>query len=79
MALKIPEDEIDLCRELMKPAWVAVGLANDIFSWPKERDAGKRFVGVWEGFRKDLKSEDTSFLKERSDLSKCLESLIDLS
>lgn len=42
MALKIPEDEIDLCRELMKPAWVAVGLANDVFSWPKERDAGKR-------------------------------------
>lgn len=33
---------MDLCRELMAPAWIAVGLQNDLWSWPKERDAAEK-------------------------------------
>lgn len=39
MGLNIPEHELELCQELMSHAWIAVGLQNDIWSWPKERDA----------------------------------------
>lgn len=42
MALHIPDHEMDACHKLMEPAWIAVGLANDVFSWPKERDASQR-------------------------------------
>lgn len=41
LGLRIPEHELDLCRELMANAWIAVGLQNDLWSWPKERDAAK--------------------------------------
>ncbi|KAJ4387227.1 hypothetical protein N0V93_007816 [Gnomoniopsis smithogilvyi] len=41
LGLNIPDHELDLCRELMANAWVAVGLQNDIWSWPKELDAAK--------------------------------------
>ncbi|KAG6353554.1 hypothetical protein INS49_005516 [Diaporthe citri] len=41
LGLHIPDHELDLCRELMSHAWIAVGLQNDIWSWPKERDAAK--------------------------------------
>lgn len=41
MGLHIPEEEIETCRTLMEPAWIAVGLANDVFSWPKERDVSR--------------------------------------
>nr|A2PZA5.1 RecName: Full=Fusicoccadiene synthase; Short=FS; AltName: Full=Fusicoccin A biosynthetic gene clusters protein 1; AltName: Full=PaDC4:GGS; Includes: RecName: Full=Fusicocca-2,10(14)-diene synthase; AltName: Full=Diterpene cyclase 4; Short=DC 4; Includes: RecName: Full=Geranylgeranyl diphosphate synthase; Short=GGDP synthase; Short=GGS [Diaporthe amygdali]BAF45924.1 fusicoccadiene synthase [Diaporthe amygdali]BAF45925.1 fusicoccadiene synthase [Diaporthe amygdali] len=39
LGLHIPDHELELCRELMANAWIAVGLQNDIWSWPKERDA----------------------------------------
>ncbi|KAI9891309.1 MAG: hypothetical protein M1814_002822 [Vezdaea aestivalis] len=39
MAITIPEDEIDLCRRLMRPAWVTAGLTNDLYSWEKEYEA----------------------------------------
>ncbi|KAI6515898.1 hypothetical protein MCOR05_011786 [Pyricularia oryzae] len=42
LGLCIPESEMDLCRELMAPAWIAVGLQNDLWSWPKERDAAEK-------------------------------------
>ncbi|EME87121.1 uncharacterized protein MYCFIDRAFT_132843 [Pseudocercospora fijiensis CIRAD86] len=42
MALHIPDHEMEACHRLMEPAWVAVGLANDVFSWPKERDANQK-------------------------------------
>lgn len=42
LGLHIPDHEIDLCRELMANAWIAVGLQNDLWSWPKERDAAKQ-------------------------------------
>lgn len=39
LGLHIPDHELNLCRELMSHAWIAVGLQNDIWSWPKEQDA----------------------------------------
>lgn len=42
MAITIPEEEMDLSRRLMRPAWVALGLQNDIFSWQKEYDTAIR-------------------------------------
>lgn len=42
LGLHIPEHELQLCRELMANAWIAVGLQNDLWSWPKERDAAKQ-------------------------------------
>lgn len=53
MAITIPSHEMEICDELMMPAWAALSLQNDIFSWEKERDAatlhGKQEVvnGVW--------------------------------
>ena len=42
MAITIPEEEMDTCRELMRYAWMAVGLTNDLFSWQKEYEASRR-------------------------------------
>lgn len=42
MGLSIPDHEMEKCHDLMAPAWIAVALANDIFSWPKEADAATR-------------------------------------
>ena len=36
MAITIPEHEMSLCRKLTQPAWAAIGLSNDLFSWEKE-------------------------------------------
>lgn len=42
MNLDIREHEMDLLKQLGGPAWAAVGLTNDIFSWDKERDAAAK-------------------------------------
>ncbi|KAG8158274.1 hypothetical protein KVR01_012035 [Diaporthe batatas] len=42
LGLQIPDHELELCRELMANAWISVGLQNDLWSWPKERDAAKQ-------------------------------------
>ena len=42
MAITIPPYEIQVCEKLLMPAWIAAALQNDIFSWPKERDAAQR-------------------------------------
>lgn len=42
MGLHIPEHETETCRRLMADAWIAVGLQNDLWSWPKERDEAAR-------------------------------------
>lgn len=39
MAITIPEEEMDLCRRVMRPAWIVAGLTNDLFSWQKEYEA----------------------------------------
>lgn len=33
---------MELCRKLTAPSWIAVGLQNDLWSWPKERDAAEQ-------------------------------------
>lgn len=38
MDLAIPDHEMDLCKKLGYPAWAAVVLTNDLYSWEKERD-----------------------------------------
>lgn len=42
MAFTIPEEELQLCKELARPGLAALSLTNDLFSWEKERDAAKR-------------------------------------
>jgi hypothetical protein len=42
MGITIPEKEADICAKLMRPAWVAAGLTNDLFSWEKEYAAAIR-------------------------------------
>lgn len=42
MALTIPDKEMDLCKRLGQPAWAALALTNDLYSWEKERDAAEK-------------------------------------
>ena len=42
MAITIPDEESELCAQLMRPAWIAAGLTNDLFSWEKEYEAAMR-------------------------------------
>ncbi len=42
MAITIPEHETDPCKQLVGPAFAAISLTNDLFSWEKERDAAER-------------------------------------
>ena len=42
MGITIPEEELELCAQLMRPAWIAAGLTNDLFSWEKEYDVAER-------------------------------------
>ena len=40
MALTIPDSEMELCKHLTRPAFAAISLTNDLYSWKKEyRDA----------------------------------------
>ena len=41
MGLRIPDHELERCQILVAPAWIAVGLQNDLWSWPKEVEAAK--------------------------------------
>lgn len=53
MALTIPDDEYDVCMDLARPGYAALGLTNDLYSWEKERRdaeaAGQDYVfnAVW--------------------------------
>ena len=53
MGLSIPEHEMDLCKRLGSPSWSALALTNDLYSWPKERDAAAQsgashvINGIW--------------------------------
>jgi Terpene synthase family 2, C-terminal metal binding len=42
MGITIPEEESELCAKLMRPAWIAAGLTNDLFSWEKEYEAAQQ-------------------------------------
>ena len=39
MGITITENEADLSAELLRPAWVAAGLATDLFSWEMDHQA----------------------------------------
>ncbi|KAL9022391.1 MAG: hypothetical protein Q9185_000432 [Variospora sp. 1 TL-2023] len=41
IALTIPEEEMEECKQLVQPAFAAISLTNDLFSWEKERDVAK--------------------------------------
>ncbi|KAI0399778.1 fusicoccadiene synthase [Xylaria palmicola] len=53
MALTIPDDEYEICMEMARSGYAALGLTNDLFSWEKERhDARKSgldyvFNAIW--------------------------------
>ncbi|KAK5633631.1 hypothetical protein RRF57_009345 [Xylaria bambusicola] len=53
MGITIPEHEKCLCMDLAKPGYAALGLANDLFSWEKERIAAEKmgqnyvFNAIW--------------------------------
>lgn len=42
MALTIPQEELELSKQLTRPGYAAISLTNDLYSWQKERDAAKR-------------------------------------
>ena len=39
MGITILEQEMPVCEQLCRSAWVTASLTNDLFSWPKEREA----------------------------------------
>ncbi|KAJ6034839.1 hypothetical protein N7460_009014 [Penicillium canescens] len=39
MGLNIPEHELELRSQICRPAWVVIGLTNDLFSFDKELEA----------------------------------------
>ena len=53
LALTIPASEVETCMRLARPAYEAISLVNDIYSWPKEKveaqEAGpdSLFNAVW--------------------------------
>ncbi|KAL9028327.1 MAG: hypothetical protein Q9180_007184, partial [Flavoplaca navasiana] len=42
MAITIPQEEMETCKRLMRPAWIVAGLQNDLFSWEKEHETALR-------------------------------------
>ncbi|KAI4140929.1 MAG: hypothetical protein LQ341_003654, partial [Variospora aurantia] len=64
MALTIPEEEMEECKQLVQPAFAAICLTNDLFSWEKERDAAKEggqphvINAIWVLMRELCISED---------------------
>ncbi|KAF2965249.1 hypothetical protein GQX73_g8313 [Xylaria multiplex] len=53
MALTIPDDEYEICMEMARSGYAALGLTNDLFSWDKERhdateaDLDYVFNAIW--------------------------------
>jgi hypothetical protein len=64
MALTIPKDELDLCFELSRPGYAALGLVNDLYSWKKEKkaanDIGADYVfnAIWVIMKESSVTED---------------------
>lgn len=64
MGLTIPDAEYNLCMELARPGYIALGLVNDLYSWEKERhDAEKAgldyvFNAIWVIMRERSVQED---------------------
>lgn len=64
MGLTIPDHEHELRSQLCRPAWVALGLTNDLYSLEKERKAAKEMGeahvsnALWVMMRQHSISED---------------------
>ncbi|KAI0548663.1 isoprenoid synthase domain-containing protein [Xylaria curta] len=79
MGLTIPAHEKGLCMELAKSGYAALGLANDLFSWEKERIAAQQlgqdyvFNAIW--VIMEEKGVDESEAKEicSAEIRKCMD------
>ncbi|KAJ6114890.1 fusicoccadiene synthase [Penicillium sp. IBT 16267x] len=66
MGLTIPPHELDICMELARPGYAALGVTNDLFSWEKERRDAERakvdyvFNAVWVIMQEQGVSETTA-------------------
>ena len=66
LGLTIPQSEVETCMHLARPAYEALSLVNDIYSWPKERaDAAMSgqdhvFNAVWVVMRERHCDESTA-------------------
>jgi hypothetical protein len=64
MALTIPEEELDLCFELARPGYAALGLVNDLYSWNKEKNDAETagldnvFNAIWVIMQESSVSEE---------------------
>ena len=53
MALTIRDAEYNLCNDLARPGYAAIGLTNDLYSWKKEEAEARRagqncvFNAIW--------------------------------
>jgi len=76
MGLTIPDEEYDLCSELAKPAYAALGLTNDLYSWEKEREEAKGagqdrvFNAIWVIMRERSVGEQEAKLICRAEIKK---------
>ncbi|KAF1962998.1 terpenoid synthase [Byssothecium circinans] len=68
MGLTIPDEEMDLCMKLAQPGYAAISLANDLYSWEKERDAAEKqgvgyvFNAVWVLMQERSTNEDEALI-----------------
>jgi hypothetical protein len=64
MALTIRDEDYKRCNDLARPAYAALGLTNDLYSWEKEKfeanTAGQEcvFNGIWFIMKERSVSED---------------------
>nr|AHY23928.1 terpene synthase [Hypoxylon sp. E7406B] len=76
MALTIPDEELDLCAQLAKPGYAALGLTNDLYSWEKERveaeQAGQDYVfnAIWVIMKERTVSEEEAKAICREEIKK---------
>ena len=84
MALTIPEKEMELCQQLVRPAFAAIGLSNDLFSWERERDSarenGRPYVinAVWVLMGELSVSEDEAKSVCRKKIKECVAEYISI-
>ncbi|KAI0425631.1 fusicoccadiene synthase [Xylaria sp. FL1042] len=76
MALTIPDDEYEMCMEMARSGYAALGLTNDLLSWEKERHdamaAGLDYVfnAIWVIMKERSTSEAEAKKVCRSEIKK---------
>ncbi|KAJ6097682.1 Fusicoccadiene synthase [Penicillium canescens] len=78
MGLNIPEHELELRSQICRPAWVVIGLTNDLFSFNKELEAAND-MGADHKIRENVAEyiEAAQQTKNRADLSRDLRSFVE--